>query len=211
MRKMIAMCLGFIAMSSISFAATKSPVEFGAKSSVKVSTVVLSDTVKIGALELKRVASGLRYKKVLFANFDVYVGQVFSKEKPSQTSIGSMKDSLLKTLPVVLSLTFLRDVGADKLSNGFKETLEGNGVDVKQSSYHQFLDAVITAGEMKKGESYLLAIGSEGNTVSLSAHGYEFYHLSEASPEVMNGFMSLWFGKAPDSGLESLQKDLLKP
>ena len=61
---------------------------------------------------------------------------------------------------------------------------------------------------MKEGESYqLLFIGS---VFSISAHGKEIYRLEAATKEILGSFMMIWFGKAPDSGLEGLQKDLLK-
>ena len=194
-------------------AAVTSPVEFGSKTTTKIKDVALSENVKLtnGATssQLKRVASGLRYKKVAFITANVYVGQLFSNVKVDQSSLSSIQDSLAKNPPSVMTLTFLRDVGAEKLSNGFKETLSENKVKIDQEPFNQFLETVKTAGDMKEGESYALVFGS--NSFSFSAHGKEFYHLDQASSEILNSLMMIWFGKAPDSGLESLQKDLLKP
>lgn len=203
---------GFFTFGSHSYAVTKSPLEFGPKTTTKIKEVALSESVKLTTgsttVQLKRVASGLRYKKVLFVTANVYVGQLFSNAKVDQSSLSALKDSLAKTPPSVMTLTFLRDVGADKLSNGFKETLSESGVKVDQDPFTKFLDAVKTAGEMKEGESYELVFS--GNSFSFSAHGSEYYRLDGASAETLGSFMMIWFGKAPDSGLESLQKDLLK-
>jgi len=209
MKKMIVLFVGFLAYGSISHAAAKSPIEFGAKTAIKIKDVALSESAKLttGAtsVQLKRVASGLRYKKIAFITANVYVGQIFSNAKIDQSSLAALKDSLYKNQPFAFTMTFLRDVGAEKLTNGFKETLSENGVKVDQEPYNKFLDAVKTAGEMKEGESYDYVFN--GNAFSFSAHGNEFFHLDNAP----DGFLMVWFGKAPDSGLESLQKDLLKP
>ncbi len=206
---LICICLN----GSLSHAAAPSPVEFGNKIAIKIKDVALSENAKVtlgaNSTSIKRVGSGLRYKKIAFITANVYVGQLFSNGKVDQTSLSTLKDSVIKNLPAVMTLTFLRDVGADKLSNGFKETLSENGVKIDQAPYSAFLEAVKTAGEMKEGESYQLLFGS--NSFSFSAHGNEFYHLENASNEVLGSFMMIWFGKAPDSGLESFQKDLLKP
>ena len=213
MKKITLLLAVLLAFGSSVQAATKSPVEFGPKTAIKIKDVSLSENVKLAvgasSVLLRRVASGLRYKKIAFITANVYVGQFFSGAKVDQTSLVSLKDSLLKNPPTVLTMTFLRDVGAEKLSNGFKETLGENNIKADQEPFNRFLEAVKTAGEMKEGESYDMVFGS--GLFLFSAHGIEYFRLDNASPEVMNSFMMIWLGKAPDSGLESLQKDFLKP
>ena len=201
------MLAGVAAFSSFSQAEV-SPLEFGPKASAKIKDVTLSESAKLttGAesVQLKRVASGLRYKKIAFLSVNVYVGQIFSNAKVDQSTLAALKDSLYKNQPFAFTMTFLRDVGAEKLANGFKETLSENGVKVDTDPFSKFLDEVKLAGEMKEGDTYGFVFN--GNSFSFSAHGKEFYHLAAAPAE----FLMIWFGKAPDSGLESLQKDLLK-
>jgi hypothetical protein len=208
MKKTTILLAGLLMFSSISHAGVKSPIEFGPKTAIKIKDVALAESVKLtsgtGSVQLKRIASGLRYKKIAFITVNVYVGQLFSNAKVDQSSLGALKDSLYKNQPLAFTMTFLRDVGAEKLANGFKETLGENNVKVDQSPFKEFLDAVKAAGEMKEGDTYDCVFS--GNSFSFSAHGNEFYHLDNAPAE----FMLIWFGKAPDSGLESLQKDLLK-
>lgn len=202
---------GLVAFSASSQAETKSPFEFGTKSSTMIKSATLSENAKLTfdgkTVELKRVASGLRYKKIAFITANVYAGQIFSNATVDKASLEALKASLMKSLPFAMTLTFVRDVGAEKLSDAFKETLSDNGVKVDQEPVSKFLEAVKNAGEMKEGDSYVFAFGTGNNAFSFSAHGKEYFKVATGS---VDEFTKIWFGKAPDSGLEGLQKDLLK-
>jgi hypothetical protein len=181
-----------------------------------IKGVKLSEYAKLddGVTSLPRITQGLRQKKVVFAWFSVYVAQVFSATaKPDFSSVEKLRESLQKGMPLVFSMTFLRDVGIDKISEGFVEGFKENKMDVKVAPYSDFLSAVQKSGDVVDQQQYLFVFSENAGKESLSfqTHGKEIFSLKDQAQATIESFLDLWFGKPADSGLEQLQNQLLKP
>ena len=192
-------------------------VKLGPEIKTDIKGVKLSESAKIddATPALNRVTQGLRQKKVVFAWFSVYVAQIFSTStKPDFTSISNLKEALIKGLPVVVSMTFVRDVGIDKIVEGFKEVFEANKMDPKKAPYSDFLDAIQKSGdEVKDRQNFFFAFNQTAGKESFSVqtNGKEIYTLMDQAPGATTPFFNMWLGKPVDSGLEQLQDQLLKP
>lgn len=196
---------------------TVGAAEFGAKSTKVVKDVTLSDTIRaeIGgkSVELKRVTSGLRQKKVALFWASVYVGQVFTNASVDFTSIDSVNSSLNAGLPVAVTMTFVRDIPIDKIVDGYKEVFEANGVKADEQPYAEFLDAVKKSGDIKDKQTYYFTFAKSAagkNQFSFWTNGKERFILADTSPEVLKHLFGMWFGKAIDAGLVQLQEQWLK-
>ena len=164
-------------------------------------------------LVLNRVASGLRQKQVVFLWPNVYVLQVFSSAKKiSAPSIEGIRDALMDQLPVLMTMTFLRDVDAKKIEAGFLEVLKENKVDVVLPPYSDFLNSVIKGGEVKNGDQYKFYFSKEKSLEKVQFYfkGKEGFSFQSDKPGLIRSFMSIWFGKPVDSGLKKLQEQILK-
>jgi hypothetical protein len=192
-------------------------VVFGPASKKEIKGVKLSDSVmaEVGGsqVELKRVTSGLRQKKVAVFWASVYVAQVFTNANVDFTSIEKVRESLIAGLPVVVTMTFVRDVSIDKIVDGYKEVFSANGANVEQDPYAQILTAVKQSGDVKDRQTYYFTFAKSTagkERFSFWTNGKERYALDDASPGVLDHLFTMWFGKAPDSGLEQLQEETLK-
>ena len=197
--------------------ASASTFKFGSPTAKKMKEVTLSDSVKIQNGDktdsLKFQTAGLRQKKVAVFWASVYVAQVFSNSKLDFTSIAALRESIMKGMPMVLTLTFLRDVDAKKVMDGFKDNFKENDVKVDTTPYNKFLEAVQKTGEVKDKQTYFFSFAQDKEKMSLafSIDGKEIYTLADGDAKTTESFLKLWFGKPADSGLEKLQAELLKP
>lgn len=161
---------------------------------------------------LKLVGAGLRYKKIAFIKPNVYVGELFvdAPEKVQKTGDGVLA-SLEAQKAVAIRMTFLRDVDGEKVSNGFKEALEENKVNLDGASIKAFLNAVKAGGEAKDKKTIIvltekLGGGKEAVTYE-NAAGKAI--TIQGGPGLVHDILSIWFGRINDSGLESLKKEIL--
>ncbi len=206
--------LSLLILSQVCASASHAQVKLSHDNKVEIKGVKLSETAKVDAvLTLPRATQGLRQKKVVFAWFSVYVAQVFTDAKLDFSSIDKLNESLKKGMPLVLSMTFVRDVGIDKITDGFQEGFKENKIDTAAAPYSDFLKAIAASGDVKDGQQYIMVFTENAGKESLSAqtNGKEIFSLKDQTPATVESFLSLWFGKPADSGLEQLQAQLLKP
>ena len=194
-----------------------SSIQLGTATSQKIKDIPLSDMIKINLggkpIELKRVTQGLRQKKVALFWASVYVAQIFSNSKIETTSIEGLRNSLLKGLPTVVSMTFLRNIDIKKILDGYKEVFTENGIKTEVTPYSKFLEAVQKTGDVKDGQTYYFVFSGDEKKAGLSfwTNGKEQFSINDGDTNVLGNFLKMWMGKAPDSGLEQLQGYLLKP
>ncbi|MBK7963673.1 MAG: chalcone isomerase family protein [Bdellovibrionales bacterium] len=159
---------------------------------------------------LKMVSAGLRTKKVVFVNVSVYVAEWFvSSTAPWAQSIENLKN----LAPVVMRMTFLRDIEAPKIESAFRESLVANKIDLTEPPFKAFLKAFLENGDIKKKSSMTLA----GHFEPDGSEVLSFESTSNKVTEIKgpSGFLqkiySIWFGESADSGLADLKKALLEP
>jgi hypothetical protein len=162
--------------------------------------------------KLSFVGAGLRAKKVIMVNVNVYVAQLFVADAGKfKKSESEALNSLTAAQPVALQLHFLRDVDAKKVHTSFKEALEANKVDVKKPEIQSVLEAVSQGGEAKKGKTLtLLGVKNPDGTETIN---YEDANLKTNTVSGPSGFIkdvfSIWLGQPSDDGVARLKASLL--
>lgn len=161
------------------------------------------------------VSHGLRKKAVFgLVPVRVYVLELLAAQgnKLTKTEEGILK-SLKEAGPVLLQITFLRDLPGSKISEAFKDGLESNKVNVKSLTpeMKQVLDEISNIKEFKKHESFSIAISWKDPqaTISLQQAGAEVKSIAGSS-DFAEQFLSIWFGHPSDGRLGDLKKSLLK-
>lgn len=203
--------IAFLCSSASSAQVLKLQPNPAADAKVESVPLAASATTDKGA-KLAFVGAGLRAKKVVFVNVNVYVAEFFAAEPAKlKKSDAEILNSLLQAQPLALQMHFLREVDAGKVQSSFREALEANNVDLKKPEIQAFLNAVKNGGEAKKGKTLTLvgvknADGSETVT-------YEDANLKAVPVNGTAGFMkdifSIWFGTPSDDGVARLKKSLL--
>lgn len=163
--------------------------------------------------ELNQVSHGLRKKAVFgLVPVRVYVLELLASNasKLDKTEEGFLK-SLPASGPVMLHITFLRDLPGSKISDAFKEGLESNGIKTLTPELEKVLKEISEIKEFKKNESFSIAISwkEKEATVYMQQTGGEIKSVAGA-PEFAENFLSIWFGKPSDSRLGDLKKSLVK-
>ncbi len=215
MRKLYSISLS-VALLSLSLAApSQALVKMGAPEKTEIKGIALSSTAQVDEQSpaLKRVTQGLRQKKVVMAWFSVYVAQFFSNSAVDVKSVSSLKESLLKGLPVIVTMTFARDVDNEKIVDGFKEVFQENGTDIESAPFKDYIEAVQKSGDVKDRQVYTFVFSQDKGKESFrfQTNGKEFYAIQGQAPGTLSKFMNMWLGKPVDSGLEQLQEQVLKP
>ena len=157
-----------------------------------------------GGAKLQSTGAGLREKKIVFVNVNVYLATSYT-DGPSKIADAPL-EGLKKSKFRAIQLTLLRDLDADKIRDAFKDSLESNSVDLKSPGISALLAQI--SFDVKKGDTitfagYQNADGSQG--VTYEANG----RTSRANGKgLADEFWSIWFGKPADGGLERLKKAL---
>jgi hypothetical protein len=200
---------------SLSMAAQASLLK-GAGQGKSVEGVTVSTDAKLDvggrSHSLKLIGAGLRYKKVAFIKAKVYVGELFVEAPEKfQKSADGAASSVDSEKSIAMRMTFLRDVGGDRISGGFKEALETNKVNMDTPSIKSFLDAVKAGGEAKDKTTLIVA----GEKLPNGKEAVTFENSAGSATTVVGdaGFIrdvfSMWLGKTDDSGVENLKNQIL--
>ncbi len=162
--------------------------------------------------ELSPVSHGLRKKAVFgLVPVRVYVLELLAS---NSSKLEKTEDGFLKSLPasgpVMLHITFLRDLPGSKISDAFKEGLESNGIKTLTPELEKVLKEISEIKEFKKNESFSIAITwkEKEATVFMQQTGGEIKSVAGPS-EFAENFLSIWFGKPSDSRLGDLKKSLI--
>lgn len=165
-------------------------------------------------IALTKISHGLR-KKAIFGLVPVrvYVLQLLAakKDKLVKTDEGVLK-SLKESGPIMLQLSFLRDLPGSKISEAFKDGLESNKINIKKLSPEltSLLNEIANIKEFKKNESFSIAINwtKQNSTAYLKQDGKDLITISGNS-EFAEQLLSIWFGNPSDSRLGDLKKSLI--
>lgn len=162
-------------------------VPFYADARLKVAGVP-ADGVK-----LKATGAGLREKKIIFVNVNVYVAAHYTDGTPEKKIRA-------------LQMTMLRDLSAEKIRDAFADSLKSNAIDTESAGMASLLKQI--SFDVKKGQTITfvalpLANGSQAVAYDVAGQGFR-----AEGPGLADQFWSIWFGKPADGGLERLKKDL---
>lgn len=215
----LALALGFAfsAQATVTIKTEAASEKFEDVTLLKKATLEIDSTKS----ELNQVSHGLRKKAVFgLVPVRVYVLELLAS---NASKLDKTEDGFLKSLPasgpVILHITFLRDLPGTKISEAFKEGLEKNGIKTLTPELEQVLKVISEIKEFKKNESFSIAVSwkevekdkvkSTEATVYLQQTGGEIKSVS-GSPVFAENFLSIWFGQPSDSRLGDLKKSLIK-
>lgn len=149
---------------------------------------------------------GIRKKSVVLVSVNVYAAQSYFQKPPTFNSEASSMDSLKNAGSRVMRLTFLRDVGADKIKASFSEALEKNGIDLSTKEMKSFLEKFNFDIKEKETLSFIgLPNAGAGDTLKVEGIGNSF---SVTGADLVGKFWSIWYGIPADGGLEDLKAEL---
>ncbi|MCU0805330.1 MAG: chalcone isomerase family protein [Burkholderiales bacterium] len=173
----------------------------GAAQAADVSGVKIADTARVGAgPELVLNGAGVRSRMM----FDVYAAGLYLAEKKS-----SAADVLALAGPKRVSLTMMRDVGADQLAESLSEGIKLNSsaaeLEKMKSQLDELMSTMKAVGQAKKGDLITLdfvpevgtRIGVNGKEVGKPIAGADFYR----------ALLKIWLGDKPVQ--DNLKKALL--
>ncbi len=170
-------------------------------------TLSLEKTAAPDGVPVTLVGFGLRKKKVVLVKVSVYVAAHYVGQ-PQDWRSDDAAASLKRQSKRFLTLTFLRDVGGDKIKGAFADSLESNGLDPKRDDIAKVLTALTT--DMKEGSRMtFLGLTDPGKPQKLIVSGAQGpVEISGAT--VVDDIWKMWFGKPADGGIEELQDQLAK-
>jgi len=148
---------------------------------------------------LHPIAAGLRKKKIVLFWAKVYVIQFFASGENLEGSPVS-----------AISLTLKRDLTSTQIREGFGHSLKTNGYDLDSPDFKPIADALRTLGNLKDGSTLWIGLAKnpdESGTIYLENAKGDLQNIV-VKPGVIGQFMSIWWGKPSDSGMEALQEEL---
>ena len=176
-------------------------IGIGAAHAAEVSGVKVADTARIGAgPDLVLNGAGVRSRMM----FDVYAAGLYLTEKKSTAA-----DVLALGGPKRVSMTMMRDVGADQLAESLIEGIKLNSSPAELEKMKGQLDELMATmkavGQAKKGDLITLdfmpdvgtRVGVNGKEVGKPIAGADFYR----------ALLKIWLGDKPVQ--DNLKKALL--
>ncbi len=144
---------------------------------------------------------GVRVKKILFANFDVYAIGHDMKELPPTKSKQAVIDM---DTDKRFTWRMLRDVPEEKIQNAIREAFAMNGY-ADASKIGPYVGAF--SGDRQKGQTVTIAYSSATKSVTVSVQGGGT--ATVAGIEFMKAVWSIWFAKIDQPALgDALIKNL---
>jgi hypothetical protein len=187
----------------------------GARELVKVSGLevpIFPEARLTGTKPLYLTGKGLREKKVAFFTANVYVAASYVDSPefaklPKDAPLEQARAKVIASRTKMLQLNFVRDVGADKIREAFRETLKNNDIPTDNDSEAGKMLAQIQ-DEMKKGQQItLLGTGAPGaQTLKIEL---PTKMIEAKGPYIADNFWKIWFGKSHEEAINKLQLQLL--
>lgn len=161
-----------------SFSATKLDIE-------------MPDKVTIDGKEL--VLNGQGVRKATWLKVKVYVGGLYISSKSQDAS-----QVMNQSFPKFIDMTFLRDVGEDKLQGGWSDGFEAAVNSENRKKYAaEFKQFNSTMKEILKKQKILITFTDKG--VKVNFNGTESKHIGDAG--FAKAIFSIWFVNAKDEDL----------
>jgi hypothetical protein len=167
-----------------------------------------------GSTRLYLTGKGLREKQIAFFSANVYIAISYVDDAKVAELSSDPKLPLAEVLKKVLAcknralqLHLVRDVGADKIRDAFRDSMKDNQIPVGEGSRADKILSQIQT-ELKKGDVITLTASGDGKTETLKlALPTKTIVVNEEG--VADDFWKIWFGKSEDGSLKRLQLQLL--
>jgi hypothetical protein len=165
--------------------------------------------------KISLVGKGLRKKKILFVNVQVYNIALYALNNDTLVkTLDGAQASFAQQPVVALKMQFLRDLDVEKIAISFKEAFEANSIDANLPHMKEFLEKTMTSGNIKNGQTVTLLLLKTGNDKE-NQEQLIFESASGAISTVQGpaGFikdiLSIWLGNSKEDAMIDLKKQLL--
>lgn len=169
-------------------------------------------TVNGEKTSLTLAGQGLRSKKVVFVNVEVYDAFLYLKDPTTfKRTTSDALTSLDSQTHWVMALKFRRDVDGGKIQQSFKEAFDANKISTDTPAFKDFLQAVKSGGEVKKGQSLLITGLKKGTEDVVMYENGEGKLTTVTGPTgFLHQVLSIWFGTMSEDKMTDLKNALLK-
>lgn len=182
-----------------------------------LSGVKISNTAELTThnenTKLNLLGAGLRTKKILVSNINIYVAQLFSDNsgKFVRTEEGAL-NSINEMNTVAITLTMLRDVESEKMMTAFTDSFDANKIDIENPGVKAFLKAVNDGGEVSNGKTLIIALkrNADGSTiVNYESTKGKLFEI-KGDKDLFQAIASIWLGQTADQGLKSAKDSIVR-
>jgi hypothetical protein len=211
--KIYSLSLGMLLMSSLAFGnlLNLNGVESKKIENISISTGgSIQDSDRVVPVSL--IGAGLRSKKVLIANVNVYVAEIHGSEVAKFVrSADSALNSIDGMEAIAIQMHFVRTVDAEKVQVSFQEAFTANSVDMKAPHINQFLKAIGAGGDATSGKTLTLAaLKNSDGTESVIYENAAGTAIKIIGPKGFSTqIMSIWLGAPADSGIKNLKNQII--
>lgn len=164
-------------------------------------------TIEGQRTKLTATGNGIRVKKVLLFQANVYALQSFISQDDEKALAGAAGlEDRVKLIQgakdKALRLTFLRDVSPDKIKSAFEQALENNGIDPQAEHIKKFTD-LLTDEFKQKSVVTLIAHEEKGKTTLYVELPNK--KITIEGKQAVSDLWKIWFGKPVDDQMRVLQ------
>lgn len=161
------------------------------------------------SIELQPVCAALRWKPVLVAKINAYVGQILSTDASKFVRNESEAiPSLDLSRSIVFHYTMLRNVDSDTLVKSFREGLIANKVDMNLPHITALVAAVKGVGDIQNKQTMFAVVQKNAdNTETLFFENQNSVVTEITGPQGFSKQMiSVWLGVPADKGIKAFKE-----
>ena len=160
------------------------------------------------AITLQPICTALRWKPVLVAKVNAYVGQILATDASKFVRNESQAiSSLDQSNTIVFHYTMLRDVDSATLVKSFRDGLAANRIDQNSAHIKALITAVQGVGDIKDRQTMFAAVRKNaGGTETL------FFENAKGAVSQIGGpagfsknMISIWLGTPADKGIAAFK------
>lgn len=159
--------------------------------SAELDGIKFDDKVKVGNTEL--VLNGIGIRKATIFKVKVYYGGLYLEKKTTDHNA-----VLSSVTPKQIVMSFVHDVDAKKLKNGFSEGFENANPNASAALKASLEKFNTTISDVVKGDKFVINFESDGVVINVKGKTYE----KIGNGEFSKALLSIWFINPTDEGLK---------
>jgi hypothetical protein len=184
---------------------TKAPISAHQSSALHIT----ANGAAIDGIAVTALGTGVRKRRVLFVNINIYEATIFGSEPASfvRATKGTLAlESLTGMKAYGIRLKLLRSLSASQIYDAISDSLRANHVS-NSVSMKQFKDAIRNSGDVAKGQYFSIAVNPDKNVLTLS-QGHRIAHI-QGDRSFFSQVMSIWLGDPANVGKDDLRENLI--
>lgn len=197
--------LGLLLVTSMQAQGSILTLQTGAKKIEGVPTATGGSVSLQGqAITLQPVCAALRWKPVLVAKVNAYVGQILSTDASKFIRNESQAiDSLNLSNTIVFHYTMLRDVDSATLTKSFRDGLVANKINMSQAHINALVAAVSGVGDIRKNQTMFAAVrkNADGTETLFFENPAGTVSEIQGPAGFSRDMIAIWLGTPADKGI----------